>query len=285
MNDDGYIVLRKYIGTNDIESGRSCFKDGKMDYELMNRYVDNCLSKINPGLTCMKFRGSNNTNRTDASHFHRDTINFSKSEHEIYTILVYLDTAVMDLIPGSHKRGCNNIMEVAKSFFSSKTLTMNPGDILIMNANILHRGNFSRDMQNNRRLLQMFDCMTDESYKDYILHIPCLSQCKEKSLSFIKKINPNITFLNAASGYGNPFINSEYKYTSSEAGATRFDINGPNIQDDNRYYIRDNVINDVKTEQWYDIYHTIFIRPLIIYIALTLIVLLTIYLIKKKFIK
>ena len=71
---------------------------------------------------------------------------------------------------------------------------MNPGDLLLFNASLLHRGIFYKTKSKNRRLIQLFDCVSLRDMKKYeesILHIPCRNECSSLISNSLIKINKN----------------------------------------------------------------------------------------------
>ena len=72
-----------------------------IDKIILKKIQQNC--EYLPDPKYVKYRFSNNNNSTDASTFHGDVYNHTKSELlPIYTCLCYFDEAEMELIPASH---------------------------------------------------------------------------------------------------------------------------------------------------------------------------------------
>ena len=129
ITNNGYILLRKVLTDEQLNSGLSCMKNNnKVDYSIMKQFIDNVFlptiqknSNIITDPHYVKFRFSNNNNSTDASTFHGDIYNHTDSEVlPIYTCLCYFDDAQLQVIPGSHKY--NNLWSVT-SF--NKKITLN----------------------------------------------------------------------------------------------------------------------------------------------------------------
>ena len=150
-------ILRQFLNKEEIEYGRNCFKEnGILDYENMDRFVKNGLWKVNPDAKSLKYRASDNSNSSDAGHFHRDVCNYDESHiPKIYTVLFYLDEANMEIIPGSHNKPRMGILEGMME--KSVVCKMMPGDVLIFNSCTLHKGIFLRNNSAHRRLIQVFD--------------------------------------------------------------------------------------------------------------------------------
>ena len=165
------MLKRNYFSENDVRYAQSCFLDNKkLDYQKMDIFVDKVIRSINPKGHSLKYRASNNTNRSDAAHFHRDICNHNiKSIPKLYTVLVYLDNATMEYMPDSHKKPAMNIFEAVTS--KSRILHLQPGDLLIFNSATLHRGGFSPNSSENRRLLQIFDVTFGQKYTKQILQM------------------------------------------------------------------------------------------------------------------
>ena len=169
INIDGYIVLKRVLTPEQLQYGLKSDNNGIVDYMILRDYIDNhfmptIITNTNfiKKPRYVKFRYSNNNNSTDASTFHSDIYNFTNDEiMPIYTCLCYFDKAEMELIPESHKKQFHNENSCISSYNKKQLITMEPGDILIFNANIYHRGaNF--DTKGNRRLLQVFEVFPDD---------------------------------------------------------------------------------------------------------------------------
>lgn len=262
-------VLRNFLSDDEIQRGRRCFKDGGMlDYQCMDGFVRQSLSKVDPSARSMKYRASDNSNSSDAGHFHRDVCNYDpRVIPEIYTVLFYLDEAEMEIIPDSHKKPVMTLAQGVRQ--KSVVLKMNPGDVLMFNSCTLHKGKFSSNNQGHRRLIQVFDTtFGDTDYTDRVLHLPCIGRCKtynfDKISDFLSKSSvfkfvSSITYVNTSTGYGSkyrPLEGSQYTMISQEAGASRYQ-GGDTIETNNRYRILNPGIHDVDEKNWYRIHHTI----------------------------
>ena len=171
ITNNGYILLRKVLTDEQLNSGLSCMKNNnKVDYSIMKQFIDNVFlptiqknSNIITDPHYVKFRFSNNNNSTDASTFHGDIYNHTDSEVlPIYTCLCYFDDAQLQVIPGSHKY--NNLWSVT-SFNKKITLNVQRGDIMLFHANMHHRG-INYNKSGNRRLLQVFEVFPDKKTYD-----------------------------------------------------------------------------------------------------------------------
>lgn len=177
-----------------MEFGLSSIEGKQVDYTKTKHFIDEIflhkIKNISGFITdphYVKFRLSNNNNSTDASTFHGDVYNNTKSEFlPIYTCLCYFDDAHLEIIPGSHKY--NNPGWSIQSYNKRQIIHVNRGDILIFHANIHHRGvNFNKTT--NRRLLQVFEVFPDK--ETYDEHISKLITVKTHETMFVKNIlNP-----------------------------------------------------------------------------------------------
>jgi hypothetical protein len=169
----GYIVFPNKMSYEEREYALSCIKNDshtnsdspvQVDYTKLKTFIDNYfLPKThfkNP--VYLKARISNNNNSKDAAVLHSDVYNFTGQPMSIYTALCYFDKAQLELLPGSHHK--NGLI---KDYSKKIILHLNPGDIVVFNSAIHHRGiNFSKG---NRRLLQVFDIFpTKEEYSKHV---------------------------------------------------------------------------------------------------------------------
>ena len=164
---NGYIVYKKKLSKEEQKLALSCI-DSNVDYSILKTFIDNYfLPKIpfsNP--VYVKARLSNNNNSIDASVLHSDVYNFtSEKEIPIYTALCYFDNAQLELIPGSHLKPSESFIELNNKRI---ILDLEPGDIVVFNAAIMHRGvNFTKE--GDRRILQVFEIFpTQEIYNENV---------------------------------------------------------------------------------------------------------------------
>jgi hypothetical protein len=166
---NGYIVYKKKLSKEEQKLALSCIdSESNVDYNILKTFIDNYfLPKIpfsNP--VYVKARLSNNNNSIDASVLHSDVYNFtSEKEIPIYTALCYFDKAQLELIPGSHLKPRESFIELNNKRI---ILDLDPGDIVLINAAIMHRGvNFTKE--GDRRVLQVFEIFpTQEIYNENV---------------------------------------------------------------------------------------------------------------------
>lgn len=213
--NDGYIIIKNKLSIQEQKYGLSCMIGDKINYDLLKSFIDNVfLPKIpfsDP--VYLKARLSNNNNSIDAAVLHSDVYNFtSEKEIPMYTALCYFDKAELELIPGSHIMPRSSFIEDNKKRI---VLHVDPGDIVVFNAVITHRGvNFSKG--ENRRLLQVFEVFpTRELYETNIskyLTVDTSTQNKNEKnlLYYIAQIGWLINIVNFITFYLG-FNNLKYK--------------------------------------------------------------------------
>lgn len=265
LRENGFCVFRNIINNSTVENIQKHIHQNDVNYEACEIHMNNILSKIPGNLKMSKYRISNNNNSTDAAAFHRDIIcTEPQNPPNIYTTLHYLDTSVMELIPGSHKKLNMSYIEAAKTFRKRIRITMAPNDILIFNATVLHRGIFSNANQKNRRLIQMFDCV-DESHFDLInqqtLHLPCKYAClhnfenfmiNTSRIPYIIDLINYINYYNTATGYGHELEvpkkhGYDQIYLSNESNNKRLKPSYSGNEQINMYIVKEKV-NDIREE-------------------------------------
>ena len=163
METDGYVIYRNKISPEEQAYALSCIGD-KVDYTKLKHFIDTIfLPKTGiKDPIYVKARFSNNNNSIDASLLHSDVYNYTDKPMHIYTGLVYFDKAEMELIPGSHLIPNTSFEQRNKDV---AVIHMNPGDVLVFNARLSHRGiNFN---QGDRRLLQVFEIFKKDDFEKH----------------------------------------------------------------------------------------------------------------------
>ena len=301
LENNGFHIFKNILSSKSIRYGQNSFNETEVNYSRMRKFINNTIlktvnEKLNNKLKSTKYRVSNNNNSIDASALHRDVHNhYSKSAMPIYTCLTYLDKAIMELIPTSHNYTVIKFSDLMKFYNSRIKIILNPGDILLINSSILHRGIYYKKMAENRRLIQLFDCMFLDDYKNlakYIFH----TQHKKDNLLLSKimiplsKIKPLINFINftyymnTARGYGYDFnvidkINeskNDYKLISLESNK-RYIPKYDNSWEKGNVYIMNYPTNNVTPKQNTIIYFYMHIYTTLI---LTLTLLIIIFVLK-----
>jgi ectoine hydroxylase-related dioxygenase (phytanoyl-CoA dioxygenase family) len=245
LNKNGYIILKNVVDTNRIKYVRSLIKKNTVNYFRLKSYLDNDMinnvnKELNLNIDYTKYRVSNNNNSTDAASFHRDLQSYTNKSPRVFTVLSYLEKSRMEVIPTSHKNVSVPLYNIMDLMNKRITLDLEPGDILIFYATLVHRGIFYKSRNKNRRLIQLFDCINIndiEKYTREILHIPCNNNCsslvnninvKLNKYQFFSEILNFISTIITLSGYGYPYNglrfitnDTDIKYLSTEANKTR----------------------------------------------------------------
>lgn len=298
LEQNGYYHFSNVIDDTYIEYAKSCITDTKVHYDAIEEFIYGSmfqfLSEQNFKLNPMKYRVSNNNNSVDAAGFHRDLQVHNNSIQQavpVYTVLAYLDEgSIMELIPGSHVQYRMNIIDSFSYYKNRIQLNIKPGDILIFHATMIHKGIFYKT-GSDRRLIQCFDCVNDDSFVDRILHLPCLNKCSstfEKSASLIAKSKilttplDFINYLNVASGYNckSNFLKEKFyndiDFLSTEANNPRLIPQKGEYDTINRYIVKNKNIKNQSIEDVTKIYFyttNVFLIKLFLFVFLILIAL------------
>jgi|UniRef100_A0A6C0D2P3 hypothetical protein len=214
LNNNGYIII-KTLSKEEQKYGLSCMKHDMVDYTLLKSFIDDYfLPKIpfsDP--IYLKARISNNNNSTDAAVLHSDIYNYT-SERTIpmYTALCYFDKAELELVPGSHIMPRTSFSEDNDN---RTVLHLEPGDIVVFNAVISHRGvNFSNGA--NRRVLQVFELFPTRELHDQNVSkfLTCDTSPKKRGnknlLYYVAQVKWLIEIVNFV-GYYLSFYDLKYK--------------------------------------------------------------------------
>lgn len=276
LNKKGYLILRNIIPQERINFARQNITD-KVNYKRIKPFMDNDMlglvnKELNMNLVCTKYRISNNNNSSDAGNFHRDLQSYAPNElPKVFTCLTYLDTSIMEVLEKSHiniEIPYSNIYNFTKK--NKRENILNPGDILIFYATTIHRGIFYKNKTNNRRLIQLFDCVEKNDFKKYqqsILHIPCRPNCSSAYAKFLIDINKkklgsdilnSIFIVNVFRGYGLPYNalkeitnDKDVRYISTEGNIDRLEI-GLKEQDSffkTNIYVPNFFVKDISPEK------------------------------------
>jgi hypothetical protein len=250
MNDNGFVILKRALSRTDLLQADMCFRDKTLEYSLMKFFIDGVMMpRINDTFgwdtRYVKFRVSDNNNSADASTFHRDVL--TPDTVPMYTCLTYLDRTVMELIPRSHLRPHADLTSALRVYGERIQVTIEPGDILVFNASVLHRGIFTEGLS-HRRLVQVFDVFPDPAtyarYAPTFVHVPG-DEAYSALVVTLSKIEPFISllnmfgYLNALTGYGR--TNERF---SSEGLRGRIEIE-PNTWQPLNQYVLNNPTRDI----------------------------------------
>ena len=144
LKQDGITIIKNAVDINALEMH---LNGDRLQYERLFDYASDLTHKYMPGMIPSKIRFSNNSNSTDASHFHTDLNVYHGSlpqDCSFYTMITHLDGGYFDFIPQS------------KGYLGRRRVFVNKGDLVIFNAlTLFHKGYFPRNTR--RRLLQIFE--------------------------------------------------------------------------------------------------------------------------------
>ena len=269
-----FLVLKNVLNMNRVNYAKELINN-KVNYFRLKDFLDNDMintvnNVLNLNIDYTKYRVSNNNNSSDAASFHRDLQSYTNESPEVFTVLAYLDKSHMELVPNTHQNISIPVYNM-KSFLNKRTtVEMNPGDILIFYATLVHRGIFYDTNNDNRRLIQLFDCIDInqmEQLRNQILHIPCKNNFSSLVNNINITLNKNfliselINFISTIitfKGYGYPYYglslitdDKEIKYLSTEANKKR--LYNPESQDSfleiNNYIMNINRYKDINSKK------------------------------------
>jgi len=309
----GYVIFRDAIENSDIKHAQKNINKKTVNYteiEKFNKVVFNKIyEKTNVRLKCSKYRVSNKDNSTDAGQFHKDFKILNKKDMNkndippVYTVVTYLDTTQMELLPFSHKNYNMSLTESMKSFKDTVTVKINPGDILIFYSILIHRGVFTIK-GDNRRIIQNFACIPEDKYDYYnskTLHLRCEGTCSStresiaKLISSSKLINPifnYLLYLNSSMGYSYMWYHfnllgcKKYKYVETEADNPRLIPKNNQFDTINKYILNQPDLNhECNNITRVLLYRGFFINYMIYLFVILLLILGTLYYVGKYMIK
>lgn len=304
LQKNGFYIFKNAIDVNTLDYYKQFMPDKNVNYGEMDKFIqqymiDNISQSFNKKMVNMKYRISNNNNSADASAFHRDLhiLNNNKFPVNVFTMLTYIDGGKMQLIPGTHLTPHIPIHKAYPVFNTSVTITLNPGDILIFVASIIHRGIFYLK-QENRRLIQLFDTVFHDELNYYlqkIMHIPCRNECNESlskkmiKYSKIKALNELLNFaafFNTSIGYAqyNFIKNKNVNYFSTETNQKRISIVPYSLQEGNCYIVKIPGI-DIDKKDFKMFYYLSFYLNYQLFMILEIIFIIIIVLIIRQIIK
>lgn len=236
MSKNCHIKLNNFIkGDLFKKMNYNILSNDKVNYREYDKIIPEILGELklrfnwNPIATKYRVSEGKNwktSNSTDAANFHRD-INIFDGEKtpDIYTLVIYLDYATLDIIPQSCTTFNYNVSNYPQS------IHFKPGDAILFNACNLHRGSFEHSYKTqSRKCIQLFEIYKNKKdylkYKDKILTIP---GGKNTNLEYLAQLWHNIPLLNKYIKYkgSKVFINKvpndtyKYKYISTESQRPR----------------------------------------------------------------
>ena len=310
IGESGYKHFPEFFNETEVKSIRGMIDKKNVNYTLLSSFINGVFMKrvdssMGWNSRYTKYRVSNNNNSSDASVFHRDVFRISNSEPEfknMYTCLTYLDNATMQLVPKSHINDNMSLLDSLEDLANIITVEMKPGDVLIFNSTMLHRGVFDKlNMSDDRRLIQVFDTHpSQEHYKMYsgqVIHVKStgIKSATGQITSYlghvpvVSDLISYISYLNASTGYGrgetlDDILKSnkleKYTFLSSEGMQKRMDPK--DLRDgwgeSNLYVLNDTPSNvsDMSDEVATSVLFQCYTKWISIYTILMLIILVTI---------
>lgn len=280
--DKGYVLYRNFIDNYLYEQmNKNMLSNDNIHYLKYDSIIHKTLSKLSDHDTqfsdtiATKYRvstGNNNStsNSTDASAFHRDlNLLCNTKTPDIYTFVIYLDNAQLEIIPYSHKTFA------IKKLHYPISIQFNPGDAILFNAACMHRGRFENQISKSRKCIQIFEIYKNkEEFNRYSSKILTLPGHHNRQYEFIAQFWYKIPFLKNYLTYKNNSIVvkkkkfdqlTQYHYISTEGQRprTNFDVDKGNL------YRLIHVTNDSKLYK--DDYNDLFVKPLILLILTDLV--------------
>jgi hypothetical protein len=149
----------------------------------------------------------------------------------IYTCLEYFDKATLEIIPGSHKRTKHTTTNILHK--KRIKLIIVPGDILVFNANLYHRGVFYEKGIQSRKLLQVFDVYPNKTmydkYNDKYLTVTVNNSKLTTIVNELSELTSNYKTLNELITYYHLWLvnnNIQYKLITYNTDNTNYKYYG-----------------------------------------------------------
>lgn len=195
LHQKGFMVIRGCVKPETIEQFRENVGKKDVNYKGISPVVydvKDCLRELfgwEPVMT--KYRVSNQENKIDASFLHNDLKNVSRTNTPIpcHTVLLYGDKGRMQLIPKSHHKTHGSVIHAAHDLKNVITVDIEPGDLLLFNASLMHRGIFF-NTNDNRRLIQFFEVYPNkETFDKFATMVDTSYVNKSPVLKTLQNIN------------------------------------------------------------------------------------------------
>ena len=304
LKRDGYLIIPNFYNDNEIDRVRKGISNQQVNYTIIDHHIKLTLDKLKSStmetfdLINIKYRVSNKNNSTDAAAFHRDVIIQKKNINKvnIFTVLSYLDLAYIELVPNTHFSPHMKYWEAYLKYKKKKKILIYPHNLVIFYSTLIHRGIFYNNLQKNRRLIQMFDCIPVNEFPKInlkLLHLSCKDKCVThfenmmillgRNKILIEPINI-LNYFNVATGYGIQynFLHKRYRdyiYLSSESNNQRLNPKYNLFDKINKYIIKYPTYNqkskDINYLRFYlYIINTIIHLAIVIFLILFIVILL-----------
>jgi len=240
----GFVLWKNVLPPADVQEAQAAIEPTRVNYARILPYVQQTLlGTVNRQLgwqaVLTKYRVSDNNNSADASAFHRDVACHHPDQtlFPLYTCLSYLDATIVELIPGTHLRPVMGWGEAWRTYGQAQRLEVQPGDVLLFHAGLIHRGIFTEGLA-RRRLIQVFEVYPSQNaadtYRPRVLHLyNKTNQRAGTGLAWLSRhawafgLVNWMGYANAATGYGyvhRPLQRAgltPYEYCSSEGTQAR----------------------------------------------------------------
>lgn len=195
LDTEGYVIIRGCVQRDTINTFRNNVTKTEVNYKNMSPVVydiKNCLRE-NVGWESMmtKYRVSNHENKIDASFLHNDVKNISRTNTHIpcHTVLLYGDKGRLQLIPKSHRKTHISLIHATYDLSNLITVDIEPGDLLVFNASLMHRGIFF-NTEDHRRLMQIFEVYPNqETFNKFATKVDTSYVNKSDTLKTLQNVN------------------------------------------------------------------------------------------------
>jgi len=195
LDTEGYVIIRGCIQQDTINMFRNNVTKTEVNYKNMSPVVydvKNCLRENFGWESKMtKYRVSNHENKIDASFLHNDVKNISRTNTHIpcHTVLLYADKGRLQLIPKSHRKTHISLIHATYDLSNIITVDIEPGDLLVFNASLMHRGIFF-NTEDHRRLMQIFEVYPNqETFKKFATKVDTSYVNKSNTLKTLQNVN------------------------------------------------------------------------------------------------
>jgi hypothetical protein len=186
LEGEGFVHIRQCVGPDILRQFNDHVGKTDVDYHAMAAVllgVRQCLyHQLGWRAVMTKYSVSNQDNRIDASFLHTDVKNLSRTNTPIpcYTVLLYGDGGRMQLIPSTHRRAHESLICAAIDLTRIMTIEVAPGDLMIINTSLIHRGLFW-DVERDRRLMQIFEVYPNQATFDRFAPMVSTTHASESS--------------------------------------------------------------------------------------------------------
>lgn len=172
LNNNGLILVDK-IENKVLQKSKMCFSKNMVNYDTIEKYLipeikKKIDKKLNWNVQFNTYRCSNGKHIVGASGFHRDQMDYTTFSilPPVYTVIVYLNKAKFEYLPGSHKIKPMNMIEMMKINRNIRQINLTPGDIIVMHGNVVHRAIKAFNHNVNRRVIQFFGTIPNQESAD-----------------------------------------------------------------------------------------------------------------------